>query len=1188
MKTYVKYLLVFTLFANIAVAEINLESQQMLAGYTAFVRSADCYLKGSYGFEGLSGENCEVNGDLYLCCNVLLSQYPAKIEGYLYLYDKTGFLEYKELAEQFIDKLYKIYSSTKDKYGNGWLPTQDVVRKDGKIYWYTEGPSYSRDTGHPISYDQSNGKFMIDSAYSPDNFGLGLLETAKLIRKAEQEGRGKEAIISPDHRKKLTEIIEGILEFFHRDYMINRVKGNHYFRTTDVEPMNPKMPIPFPKFANEAADVIYSTLALNELGGNTSKYDISLSLFLEYYLSNRNDRDKDFRIYLLDNRILDLCEYFQKKNLRKDLVKDVYKLLTEKYKQGTTKAVLMLSPTNNYSSTPFLEIYRKLKLKDNYNLLFKDIWENNFDEEKGVLRKDGKDASAKVSASHVILCYAYMGWKDEMITDSEFITVYNKYYMFKGNSGATRDLTDWVSEVDDWDKRNPNWQVAPYDCYPEQVEAEAYVNGKAQGYSENRVKMSLDSKEMSKKENQIRNIYYQFVSPFTNHSEPLYYGITHAFDLLDTSKSKSISFEKTDEIESRTKISFKEPAIPKGMQCFGVVDVTEIYYKNKRAPIKEGYEITGVMYKDKIVPFKISHILDYKKPFSGENNAKLCFSVEAEGKGKDGEVIIIVKNRKNPYYVAGSEKNMKNSIKFSKPVKPVDLPFIEKTGQENNVDTRILPESYQWFEDNKDRTTINIIPEWKKWCLAYLAEKDKVTGKMESILKTYLGMVEKKNTEDRYFTADRVTALSRIYYIYEGDYKEQLGKEIEKYSLKILKNVTESISTDDKYIEESEALIRYGILFPEKQKAKECLESGIQSLNQYLESNINKDGFNVYKETLITAQKLIEIERLCLLNAVELPEDIYKTTEKILEFLMYCSNPDGMLSEVIDKNKTNIREWLYWGDRLFSRSDFRYVAFGGLFMENSFEPAKTSVSYPGSNIYVMRNNWNIRDRGKMSYMSIEEMQEDRSLNIIYYGNTLSVSGYTGELCKFTFLEKTRVEKYLSDNTRDYLKKGANEIIFVKPKYLIIKINENVSVKGDNLYKIDGRLKTRYQGLDISYKELRATKGKGELEIINITDKVAIYKTDKGFELNNGDLLIYFYADDFRKRQRKILTSGNLENKEDRTYNPQVTIKAIDETILLESLDELGKITIGGNSEVSVNSEIQKRSLINSLNNVKTK
>jgi len=436
--------------------------KQILRGMVSVVRSMDTYMKGVYDYPGLNGENSEVNGDLYLCEYIAMHQYPSKADGYIRFYAKTGIPEYREVAQQFIDKMYKVYKETKDSKGQNWIPTQQFIAKDGKFYGYSKGPHFTRNTNSPIPFDQSQGKCMIEGAGFPDAWGIGMLELCKTA-----------SFLDDDHKAKLAEILYCMADFWNRDYMRYNKNGVFLYRTEDVEPLNPKPQINPPRWGYMASEVIYSVAALNELGKDTSRYDTNLILFLKTYVKERANHKDDARIDYLDSRMLVLSDYFKSKNKNADLTDWVYEKVSLLLKNKPYSAQFMLGGNSTtYSTIPYLNTLAQLKLKEKYKGLWDDIWNNNFDE-RGILNGD-EHATINNSGYAILLDAGYQGWLNGMLTNEEFIESISRYYCFKGDPRNYRDLDDWVLETEAWDRENPGWQATPYDCYPEQVEPEAY------------------------------------------------------------------------------------------------------------------------------------------------------------------------------------------------------------------------------------------------------------------------------------------------------------------------------------------------------------------------------------------------------------------------------------------------------------------------------------------------------------------------------------------------------------------------------------------------------------------------------------------------------------------------------------------------------------------------------------------
>ncbi|MFH1823926.1 MAG: heparinase II/III family protein [Candidatus Firestonebacteria bacterium] len=943
---------------------------QILSGQISVFRSLESFIKGVYNFNGLFGENADVNGDLYYCKWVFFAQYPSKANGYLRYYAKTEIPEYKELSEQIIDKLYQVYKNTKDKDGENWLPTHQLVADDGKFYGYSEKGSGDR----RFPYDQSKGKYFIKSAGFPDAFGIGMLELSEVAK-----------YLDSKTKSQLIEILEGMLDFWNRDYMIVWKGGRFYYRSEDVEPSNPVKQVGGISWGCLGQDVIYLVKSLYNLGIDTDKYDTKLRLFLKTYLNERVNHSNDYRIEYLDDRILELTEYFSSKNKFVDESKEINSLLKYLYsKNGLKKAVFMYGGSLTAPSTiPFLEIYRKLDLKDKFKTLWKDIMENYFDEETGIKVPKGTEG-INGSAYPVLLDYGYNAWKNGILTDEEFISAFKKYYLFKGNPSSFRNLDDWVIETGEFlDGKEPYWIATPYDGYPEKVESEAYYGMKAepQGYTIDRFWLGDDP---NNRKNRSRNVYYQFVAPFQNHAEKLRYGTALSFHLLDTTENPELKFDDSKGDKIQTKVKFKFQKVPVGSPCLGIVDVTEMYYKDKQIPIKEGYQITKVIYNNVEVPFEVSHMFSYERTTSRKHRARLCFSINYDG-NKEKEAEVIAEKIKFPYYFAYKDIE-KSNIKS-----PIDLLFYKVPHQDSTLNW-IYKDVLDWikkYNEGKIKSDLDakIYNDWMKWVLAYKFDKEKNNiNNEEKYLKKYLQTLKdyleqlKVTTNEK--SALRLNELIRM----ANSIKEVLEKDtgladlIKKRFIEDAELLLKSPSKTDslEIIEESKGLIRYGILYPELNGSKESIEKGFKQIIEFLQARINEEGMDKEKETTKITRILIELIRLANLNNIEIPQELISLVEKMVEFLMYVSEPDGTVLKIADKiNDENIREIFYWASKMYKRKDFRYVAFGGLLMENSFSPERTNVYLLKSKIFVMRNSWNIRDR--RLDMEFEDKELDREL-----------------------------------------------------------------------------------------------------------------------------------------------------------------------------------------------------------------
>jgi len=1099
------------------------ESKQILAGQVSVFRSLEVYVKGIYKFSGLFAESAEVDGDLYQCEAVHTAQFSCKADGYLRFYIKTKIPEFKGMTEEIIDRLHKVYKSTKTKDGKNWLPTQSLVSDDGKFYPYSKGKRFTRWIPHPIPYDQSQGKYFIKSADFPDAFGIGILQLSENAN-----------YLSEDHRKKLVEILEGVAEFWNSEYMVVKIKDSFYYRTEDISPANPTPQKDKISWGCQASDIIYSVKTLYNLGVNTDKYDENLTLFLKTYLSERDRHSSDFRIDYLDDRVLELSEYFNKKSKNQDLTKRAYVKLKVIHEKSPEKAVFMFDGiTDEYSTIPFLEIYRKLGLKDKFVKLWKDIWDNNFDDELGIKILSGRKG-INGSAYSVLLDQGYHGWKEKMLTDEEFIKEFKRYYMFKGNPKNYRDLDDWVIETGELlDGKVPNWTATPYDCYPSKIETEHYYGYEPQGYTTDRIPFGEKSKEREARE---CNIYTQYVAPYEIHAEKSRYGKAMSFNLLDTSENPVLDIKdnkqnKDDKIEF--KVKFKYPENLAGFSCMGIIDVTEMYYENKVSAIKEGYQITKVICGNEEIPFEISHMLAYEEPFSVKNRARLCFlATSKDSKNKEGEIQIIAEKIKFPYYYEQAD------IKKSAPLKePEDLQYYKMPSQEKTYKLEYY-EAEKWlkaYEEKKVDVKMKdiVYKYWLYWVLAYQTQNkknpkvtEKHLQKYLKILKYYLDLEKTTNAE----AALRLNEITKFYSCLKNEIQKdaELNRLLNRRFVEDVKYLLENPSKKDSValLEESKGLIRYGILFPTREKSKEAKETGFNQIVQYLKGNINEEGMEKNKETVRTARILIEVIRLSELNKQGVPKEIIKTLENITEFLMYVSNPDGTVSNAADNSGgENIREIFYWTSKITKRKDFRFTAFGGLSMENSFEPEKTSISFPKSGIYVMRNGWDIRDRYKRPFAKYKDNEKRQAVYLVTQDGD-SISCYNRTLTSNQ--NKQNVKKWVSSGKYDYLKTEQKdgtikEILYIKPNYWIVRPGKEYSLEKE--FKLINQVKDLQKNVirsenkyEVGYLYQLLKKGKGEVMLQEIDREI---------------YLIYCYHNDIIK-SRMIELGEKYKKKEGET------------------------------------------------------
>ncbi|GIV19187.1 MAG: hypothetical protein KatS3mg023_0938 [Armatimonadota bacterium] len=155
----------------------------------------------------------------------------------------------------------------------------------------------------------------------------------------------------------------------------------------------------------------------------------------------------------------------------------------------------------------------------------------------------------------------------------------------------------------------------------------------------------------------------------------------------------------------------------------------------------------------------------------------------------------------------------------------------------------------------------------------------------------------------------------------------------------------------------ADTLVELGQLYPEFTGAKRWLQQGVQKLIENALSTVHPDG--VLQEPT-TGYHLLVMGRYRNLIAqsqqlqIQLPPEMVSLTEKMHEYVMYATLPDGSLPIWGDGNPPMRPDMLPQAADLFGREDFRYVGTGG---KSGKPPTKTSMGFPHGGFFYMRNSW---------------------------------------------------------------------------------------------------------------------------------------------------------------------------------------------------------------------------------------
>jgi len=156
---------------------------------------------------------------------------------------------------------------------------------------------------------------------------------------------------------------------------------------------------------------------------------------------------------------------------------------------------------------------------------------------------------------------------------------------------------------------------------------------------------------------------------------------------------------------------------------------------------------------------------------------------------------------------------------------------------------------------------------------------------------------------------------------------------------------------------EARGLFYISVLFPDFKEAEAWRENALGHLSSQILKQVGSDGGHqekcpyYHRVCLRIFQSTLELARL---NNIEVPETYVERLEKMYEFIMFTSLPDGTAPRIGDTWHQPVRRLFGEGATLFERKDIEYVATAGT---KGTAPEQTSVCLKPSGFCVMRDGW---------------------------------------------------------------------------------------------------------------------------------------------------------------------------------------------------------------------------------------
>lgn len=149
------------------------------------------------------------------------------------------------------------------------------------------------------------------------------------------------------------------------------------------------------------------------------------------------------------------------------------------------------------------------------------------------------------------------------------------------------------------------------------------------------------------------------------------------------------------------------------------------------------------------------------------------------------------------------------------------------------------------------------------------------------------------------------------------------------------------VVTNNHYLADLVGLIYLGILCPEFKYAVEWRKFGLREIWREILKQVYDDGVT-FEASIpyhrLTTELLLSPILLCRLNGIPIPNDVMVCLEKMLEFVMYYTKPDGTIPVIGDADNGRIYRLRVWNPSEREWLDHRYLlAIGAvLFVRDDF------------------------------------------------------------------------------------------------------------------------------------------------------------------------------------------------------------------------------------------------------------
>jgi|LSQX01.2.fsa_nt_gb hypothetical protein len=157
---------------------------------------------------------------------------------------------------------------------------------------------------------------------------------------------------------------------------------------------------------------------------------------------------------------------------------------------------------------------------------------------------------------------------------------------------------------------------------------------------------------------------------------------------------------------------------------------------------------------------------------------------------------------------------------------------------------------------------------------------------------------------------------------------------------------------------ECNGLMHVGVLFPEFKEADEWRKTAIDRMYVELDKQVYPDGAQIELSTgyhQVSLNNFLMLWNVAHINDVPVPEDYIARLEKMFDYNLYASMPNGYLPGLNDAGATNVKGQAQMGLTYFpDRKDYLWLATLG---KEGTKPDVDSIALPFSGHLIMRSGW---------------------------------------------------------------------------------------------------------------------------------------------------------------------------------------------------------------------------------------